>query len=88
MKSKILVSRPNKALILPREGGTVTFFPGAPALDAERIVVWAGGGAADASDAVADLAAHWSAPVLTSFAGRGIAALERKAGPAPISNWH
>ena len=52
--------------------------------DSQRIVMWAGGGAVDASDAVAELAAHWNAPVLTSFAGRGIAAQSPLALKAPI----
>lgn len=42
--------------------------------DAARIVIWAGGGAVNDSAAISELAAHWSAPILTSFAGRGIAA--------------
>lgn len=40
----------------------------------EKIVIWAGGGAAEGSVGLTNLAAHWNAPILTSFAGRGIAA--------------
>lgn len=50
----------------------------------ERIVIWAGGGAVDNSDDVAKLAAHWGAPVLTTFAGRGVAASSPLALAAPI----
>ncbi len=39
-----------------------------------KIVIWAGGGATESSEGIAALAAHWNAPILTSFAGRGIAA--------------
>ena len=42
--------------------------------DAKKIVIWAGGGAAEGSEGIAELAAHWNAPILSSFAGRGIAA--------------
>jgi acetolactate synthase-1/2/3 large subunit len=42
--------------------------------DAKKIVIWAGGGATEGSEGIAELAAHWNAPILTSFAGRGIAA--------------
>ena len=41
---------------------------------AAKIVIWAGGGAIEGSDALVELSAHWNAPILTSFAGRGIAA--------------
>ena len=41
--------------------------------DAKKIVIWAGGGATEGSEGIAELAAHWNAPILTSFAGRGIA---------------
>ncbi len=40
----------------------------------EKIVIWAGGGATEGSVGLTNLAAHWNAPILTSFAGRGIAA--------------
>ncbi len=39
----------------------------------EKIVIWAGGGATEGSVGLTNLAAHWNAPILTSFAGRGIA---------------
>ena len=52
--------------------------------DAQRIVIWAGGGAIDGSDEIAALAAHWNAPIMTSFAGRGIAADSPLALRAPI----
>ena len=42
--------------------------------DAEKITIWAGGGAVDAGAEISALAAHWNAPIFTSFAGRGIAA--------------
>lgn len=42
--------------------------------DANKIVIWAGGGATEASEGISELAAHWNAPILTSFAGRGISA--------------
>lgn len=51
---------------------------------AQRIVMWAGGGATDGSVAIAELAAHWNAPVLTSFAGRGIAAASPLAVKVPV----
>ena len=40
----------------------------------KKIVIWAGGGATEGSVGLTNLAAHWNAPILTSFAGRGIAA--------------
>ena len=42
--------------------------------DSKKIVIWAGGGATEGGEGIAELAAHWNAPILTSFAGRGIAA--------------
>jgi acetolactate synthase-1/2/3 large subunit len=55
------------------------------ALDgAGKIVIWAGGGAVNSSDSIAALAAHWNAPILTSFAGRGIAADSAHTLVAPI----
>ncbi len=42
--------------------------------DSTKIVIWAGGGSTESSEGIAALAAHWNAPILTSFAGRGIAA--------------
>ena len=42
--------------------------------DAKKIVIWAGGGAVDGEEGLTELAAHWNAPILTSFAGRGICA--------------
>lgn len=52
--------------------------------DANKIVIWAGGGAVDGSQEIAALAAHWNAPILTSFAGRGIAADSPYTLRAPI----
>ena len=52
--------------------------------NAEKIVIWAGGGAIDGSQALSELSAHWSAPLLTSFAGRGIAADSDLTFTAPI----
>jgi acetolactate synthase-1/2/3 large subunit len=52
--------------------------------DASRIVIWAGGGAVDSSASISALAAHWNAPILTSFAGRGIAADSELTLVAPI----
>jgi thiamine pyrophosphate-dependent acetolactate synthase large subunit-like protein len=39
---------------------------------AERPLVWAGGGAADAGDLLAEVASRLGAPVLTSYGGRGL----------------
>lgn len=50
----------------------------------QRIVIWAGGGAVDNSDDIAKLAKHWNAPVITTFAGRGIAADSPWVVKAPI----
>lgn len=52
--------------------------------DADKIVIWAGGGAVDASQQISALAAHWNAPIFTSFAGRGIAADSPYTFRAPI----
>jgi acetolactate synthase-1/2/3 large subunit len=41
--------------------------------DAQRPLVWAGGGAVDAPDAVAALAERLGAPIFTTYSGRGIA---------------
>ena len=53
-------------------------------VNANKIVIWAGGGAVDASDSISALAAHWNAPILTSFSGRGIAAASKLTLTAPI----
>ena len=50
----------------------------------ERIVIWAGGGAIEGESEIAELAAHWNAPIVTSFAGRGIASHSPFAIKAPI----
>lgn len=52
--------------------------------NAQKIVIWAGGGAVDSSLGIERIAAHWNAPVLTSFAGRGIAAQSPLCVNAPI----
>lgn len=52
--------------------------------DAKKIVLWAGGGATDGEEGIAALAAHWNAPILTSFAGRGIAAKSPFSVKVPI----
>ena len=52
--------------------------------ESENIVIWAGGGAIDGAEQIAELAAHWNAPILTSFAGRGIAAQSPYSVKAPI----
>ncbi|MBW0114630.1 thiamine pyrophosphate-binding protein [Pseudonocardia abyssalis] len=44
----------------------------AAVLAGTRVVLWAGGDAADHADAVAALASHLGAPVVTSFRGRGV----------------
>jgi acetolactate synthase-1/2/3 large subunit len=51
---------------------------------ASKIVIWAGGGAVNSSESISALASHWNAPVLTSFAGRGIAADSAHTLVAPI----
>ena len=51
---------------------------------ASKIVIWAGGGAVNSSDSISALASHWNAPILTSFAGRGIAADSANTLVAPI----
>ncbi|MEY3277783.1 MAG: hypothetical protein RLZZ426_269, partial [Actinomycetota bacterium] len=50
----------------------------------QRIIIWAGGGAVDNSSDVEKLSQHWNAPVLTTFAGRGIAAHSPNIVTAPI----
>lgn len=50
----------------------------------KKIVIWAGGGAVDFSDSISALADHWNSPILTSFAGRGIAADSNLTLAAPI----
>ena len=76
---------PVPTLILGQEIHEVDTAAIASALaDSERIVIWAGGGAVGGSQSLADLAAHWNAPVMTSFAGRGIAAHSPLALDVPI----
>jgi acetolactate synthase-1/2/3 large subunit len=50
----------------------------------KKIVIWAGGGATEGSEGISELAAHWNAPILTSFAGRGIAAQSPFSVKVPI----
>ena len=50
----------------------------------KKIVIWAGGGAVASSDSISALADHWNSPILTSFAGRGIAADSNLTLAAPI----
>jgi len=53
---------------------------------AGRVVIWAGGGvvAADAEDALRRLAHHLGAPVVTSYAGRGLLAGDPLLVDAPV----
>jgi acetolactate synthase-1/2/3 large subunit len=52
--------------------------------EVKKIVIWAGGGATQGSEGISELAAHWNAPILTSFAGRGIAAKSPYSVKVPI----
>lgn len=49
-----------------------------------KIGIWAGGGAANFSDEIASLADHLSAPIFTSFAGRGVGSLSKNYLNIPI----
>lgn len=49
-----------------------------------KIGIWAGGGAANFSGEIAALADHLSAPIFTSFAGRGVGSLSKNYLNIPI----
>ena len=49
-----------------------------------KIGIWAGGGAANFSSEIASLADHLSAPIFTSFAGRGVGSLSKNYLSIPI----
>jgi len=49
-----------------------------------KIGIWAGGGATNSSGEIADLADHLSAPIFTSFAGRGVGGLSKNYLNIPI----
>jgi acetolactate synthase-1/2/3 large subunit len=49
-----------------------------------KIGIWAGGGATNDSAEIASLADHLSAPIFTSFAGRGVGSLSRNYLNIPI----
>lgn len=51
---------------------------------AERVAIWAGGGAVEHSDALTALAEHLGAPIFTSFAGRGVGAKSKNYLTAPV----
>ncbi len=50
----------------------------------EKIVIWAGGGSVDQSEAITTLSAHWNAPIITSFAAKGVSADSDLIVTAPI----
>lgn len=55
------------------------------ALDgSDKIVIWAGGGSVDHSEAITTLSAHWNAPIITSFAAKGVSADSDLIVTAPI----
>jgi len=53
-------------------------------LTVNKIGIWAGGGAANFSGEIAALADHLSAPIFTSFAGRGVGSLSKNYLNIPI----
>jgi acetolactate synthase-1/2/3 large subunit len=51
---------------------------------AEKIAIWAGGGAVDSAEEITKAAEHLGAPIFTSFAGRGVGGESKNYLSAPI----
>jgi acetolactate synthase-1/2/3 large subunit len=51
---------------------------------AEKISIWAGGGAVDCAEEITKAAEHLGAPIFTSFAGRGVGGQSKNYLSAPI----
>ena len=52
--------------------------------ESKKVGIWAGGGATSVSSEIAELSNHFSAPIFTSFAGRGIGSASKNYLSIPI----
>jgi acetolactate synthase-1/2/3 large subunit len=82
------IPEPSKAVLtfLSKSGGENIALDSVKELlvEAKKIGIWAGGGATSVSSEIATLSDHLSAPIFTSFAGRGIGSASKNYLNIPI----